>query len=856
MKRLTGLIVFLTIIKLLSGQGSLEYYLPEGVSYDPSVPTPGSFIGFEVGTWHVTHDKLYHYMKEIDRVSDRAVLVEYGRTYENRPLVHLIFTSPANHQVLEDLRLLHRSLSDPEVSARVELDSVPLVVKLGYSIHGNESSGANASLLTAYYLAAARGPAIDSMLASTIILVDPCMNPDGLTRHATWANMYQGNTLVADPANKVFHEDWPGSRTNHYWFDLNRDYLLLVHPESQDRVRAFHDWKPNVVTDHHEMGASTTFFFQPGIPTRNNPWTPEENLTLTEKIGRYHMKALDKMQVLYYSGEDFDDFYYGKGSSYPDVNGSIGILFEQAGFRAPLQETRNGIRTFAYGIRTQFRVSLSTLEAAVNLRDELLGMQREFYRTALTLADRDQQKAYVFGDPGDMAKTWHFIDILRQHQIRVYKLNQTITVDGQTFSPGSACIIPLRQPQYRLIKACFETVTRFVDSTFYDISTWTIPLTFNMPYAPVERVKDLSALTGREIVDAVKPAGEVVGGRSTYAYLFRWDEYYTPAALYRILDKGINAKVATREFSMTVEGKQERFSYGTILVPLDEQPMDDEGISRVMKDLSAEFGIRILAVNTGYTPQGMDLGSGNFIGLTKPKILMVIGEGTSSRSAGELWHLLDQRYRIPLTLIDNRNLGRINLYDYTTLILPGGNPDMAGGATTERLKSWLSDGGTLIACRESAQWLTINSFIDLKLKPAPAPDPGEITRYVDRDKFRALHEIPGAILNTTIDRTHPLCYGYHQNQLPVFKTGTIAAELPSGLPSCPVRYSAHPLMSGYVSEKNIANIKNTPFVITYPYGRGTVVLFIDHVNFRGIWFGTNKLFANAIFFSNISRSMH
>jgi hypothetical protein len=269
MKRTLLLSMVLLVSLMINAQPGLSYYLPSGIAYNPSIPSPQSFIGHEVGEWHVTHDKLVGYMKLLDGISERAVWEEYGKSWEGRPLGQLIITSEENMKRLEDIRLEHLKLSDPDVSKRVSTGSMPLIIKLGYGVHGNESSAQNASMLTAYYLVAGGGAKIDEILANAVILIDPALNPDGLQRHSTWVNMYRGTTLTTDPAGREFSEAWPGGRTNHYWFDLNRDYIMLQHPETIGRVEAFFRWMPNINTDHHEMGANSTFFFQPGVQSRD-----------------------------------------------------------------------------------------------------------------------------------------------------------------------------------------------------------------------------------------------------------------------------------------------------------------------------------------------------------------------------------------------------------------------------------------------------------------------------------------------------------------------------------------------------------------------------------------------------------
>lgn len=365
------LILFLTAVVSLQNVVSqekidLNYYLPQNISYDQNIPTPKEIIGHEVGEWHVTHDKLMFYMQTLAKSSDRISIENRGSTFEGRPILLLTITSPKNHQNLEQIRKDHVALTE-NGSSNTSVDNMPIVVYQGFSIHGNEPSGANAGLAYAYYLAAAQGSEIETLLDNMVILMDPSFNPDGLQRFAYWANTNKSINLVADNNEREYHEIWPGGRTNHYWFDMNRDWLPVQLPESRARIESFHKWMPNILTDHHEMGTNSTFFFQPGEPTRVHPLTPKMNQELTAEIGTYHAKALDKIGSLYYSEENYDDYYYGKGSTFPDVNGSIGILFEQGSSRGHIQESENGLLTFPFTIRNQFTTALSTIEAAKNM---------------------------------------------------------------------------------------------------------------------------------------------------------------------------------------------------------------------------------------------------------------------------------------------------------------------------------------------------------------------------------------------------------------------------------------------------------------------------------------------------------
>jgi hypothetical protein len=847
--KLIALILTLTTIINLNAQEPDNYFLPQDLEYDPKIPSPEKFFSQQLGEWHLTHDQVINYMNMIAASSDRAIIREYARSYENRPLVHIIFTAPDNHSRLEELKDLHVRFSDP--NEELDHKNVPLVVSLNYGVHGNESSAANSSVLTAYYLAAAKGPQIDKLLRSTIILVDPCLNPDGFSRHSTWANMHQSSVEMTSPDSRQYQEVWPGCRTNHYWFDLNRDYLPLVHPESIGRVAAFHEWKPNIYTDHHEMEADNTFFFQPGVPTRNNPLTPTENQKLTRQIAEYHSRFLDRIGSLYFCEEQFDDYYVGKGSSYPDIHGSVGILFEQAGFRGRIRETSNGIKKMAFGIRNQFTVTLSTLEAAMDLKDELLLFQKDFYREALQKAKNDPVKAWFFGDEHDLKKNAIFIEFLNRHKIKVYKNEKEFEKDGKLFKPGSSYVVPVNQPQYTLIKSIFEKITSFTDSTFYDVSTWTFPYAFNIPFAKSESLKNHQISANP--AEPLYPEGKITGGKSNIAYLLRWEQYSAPEALYLLQKTGLITKTATTQFSFNIDGKNESFSYGTIMIPVSGQKSDIDKIYQLITNIASATGVNIYGLSSGLSDQGAKPGSSSFITLQKPEVLMLTGRGVNSGSAGEIWHMFDQRFHIPVCLTESSYLNNVNLNRYNTLILPGGSSPEISNTVAEKIKKWVENGGTLIAVKDAAIWTTAKNTGSTKYKKGAKPDSLLQTNYENRNKVNSLNAIGGAIFKAEMDLSHPLCYGYTDKEIAIFKTGNRVAESLKIKYAEPVNYSEDPYLSGFVSADNLERIKGAPVISVQSVGRGKLITFHESMTFRGFWQGTNKLFMNSVFFGKTIR---
>ncbi len=851
MRNLFSMIGLFMAIQFGMAQTDLNYYLPKDQNYDISIPTPKQVLGYQVGEWMVSHDQLVHYMQEIAKKSDRAIIQEYARSYENRPLLHLIFSSPENLAKLDQIKAEHQKLCEPGPSADIKTKNMPLIVILAYTIHGNEASGANASLLTAYYLAAARGPAMDELLKNTIIIIDPTLNPDGMNRFAEWTNMHKSYAPLMDPNSRVFHEVYPGGRTNHYWFDLNRDYLLLTNPESIGRVEFMQEWKPNIVTDHHEMGSNSTFFFQPGVPSRNNPLTPQRNYELTKAIANYHAKFLDQIGSQYFSEENFDDYYFGKGSSYPDINSGIGILFEQASSRGFLRKTSNGVLSFPFTIRNQFTASLSTLEAAKNLRKPLLDYQKEFYISALKQADKDPIAGWLFGDATDLGKTRAFLNILKTQHIQIKKLTQDYRFKGKLFPQQNTYYIQAKQNNYRLIKSIFENTNTFKDKTFYDVSTWNFFAAFNMPNVELRKGKKLILPKTEILKDIPQKKGQILGSKTAVAYAFRWTDYYAPKLLAAMQSKGLRTKVAKNPFTYQADNLNVSFGYGTILIPATDQILNKSDLHKFMSKIAKENGINIYSFSTSLTPNGSDLGSNSFAALKQPKVLIFVGGHASSRDAGEIWHLFDQRYNMPVSLVEQKMINRIKLSEYSTIVLPGGNFNDLKKNGIEKLKLWIKNGGNLIAYKTAIQWVSKNLDLKMKFKPAVKIATNGIPSYKDRRADANIQDISGAIFEVNFDPSHPLAFGLEGSKISVFKTGTQIAEMPENKYASPFVYAKSPLLSGYCSKENIERISNSPFIITQSYGKGHIIALLDNTNFRGFWYGTNKIFANAVFFGSV-----
>lgn len=827
----------------IKAQVDLTYYLPKNISYNAEIPTPKEVIGHEVGEWHITHDKLVYYMKALAEASDRIMIEQIGTTHEDRPLYIMTISHPDNLANVDKIRSDHVWLTYPNEADKFDTDKMPVVTYMGFSIHGNEPSGSNAALVAAYYMAAAQGPAIEAALRQSVILFDPSFNPDGLTRFSTWANMHKSDNINPDPNDREYGEVWPGGRTNHYWFDLNRDWLPIQQPESRSRIAVYHKWKPNVLTDHHEMGTNSTFFFQPGVPSRTHPLTPELNQELTAQIGQFHADALDSIGSLYYTKEGYDDFYYGKGSTFPDINGGVGILFEQASSRGHAQESDHGILTFPFTIKNQFNAVLSTWKASVALRTELLDYQRDFYKKALKEADNDDVQAYIFKAEKDPARAFHLAEILHSQEIDFYRPSREIELDEEAYLPENSYIIPLKQRNYKLVKGMFERRTQFEDSLFYDISGWTYPMAFNVEYAEMSGRDYGRSQLGEKVEELNFPQGQVYGGKSQYAYVFEWHGYYAPRAANRLLEKGVRLKVSTNKFSI---GEKKEFDRGSILIPVEGQPLSADQLFQEMLIISQQDALDVYAMNTGLT-EGVSLGSRSFSAVQKPQVALVV-EGGSSYDAGEIWHLLDTRMDMKVTKLPQDRLGSNSINRYNVIIITGGL--RISDAELNNLKQWVRNGGTLVGTTSAVSWMARNQLTNLDMVNAESPDPSEIT-YDNLSNYQRGQYIPGGVYMSKLELSHPLTFGYYRELLPTFRRGNVMVEVSDALYANPGVYTDQPLMSGWISDANLEALKGTSTIRANAFGRGKVISLVDNPNFRAFWYGTNKLMMNAIFFGNI-----
>ena len=827
--------IFLICILSFSTLTAQDYFFKNKAPFNDSIPSPEVFLGYAIGEQHTRHDLIVAYFTKLAEVSDRATIEVYGKTHENRKLVMLTVSSSENLENLEIIKQEHLAFSSENSPAK-NYDEVPIFIQLGYGVHGNEPSSSEAAMLIAYTLVASNSPEVLNYLNNAVIFMDPTINPDGRDRHTQWANQYKGNPLVSDSNDAEHNESWPRGRTNHYWFDLNRDWFLAVNPESQAKLKWYHQWYPNVVTDFHEMGTNSSYFFEPMKDIGSlDPIMPKENYEVLNTIfAPYFSNSLDEIGSLYFTKEAFDGTYPGYGSSYPDLQGGLALLFEQASSRGHIQDTDYGKITFPFTIRNQYLSSIATVKAAVENKIILRKYQQDFFKSAISQPSKNSVIAYEFGDKYDKNRTKAFIDKLLIHKIKVYK-------------KGENYVVPVKQPQKRLVQSMFETYNKYRDSVFYDASAWSLANFYNMSFKGLKSYNLGEEVNSKNnVVDVEKML------QSNYAYILNWDDYNAPAALYYMQSKGIMAAAAFKPFSIKTVNGSKNFNYGSMLIPVVNQKKNRDEVFKILKEAQEKFQVPIYAVSSGFSEKGIDLGSNNFKVLTKPKLLMLIGNGVSSSEAGEVWHLLDTRMQMPITKLPIQNFRNAPLEKYNTLVLVSGNYQQLDSIQIKNIKEWVSKGNTLITIAEASKWVIDKKIVkeSVTKKQKDTSKLKEVIRFpfVDASENIGREKIGGAIFEVDLDITNPLGFGYRSSKLPVYKNNEVFLAPSKNAYATIAKYAKDPHIDGYISPKNLEDfLKPSASLIVSKLGKGRVILFADNPNFRGSWYGTNRLFLNALF---------
>lgn len=821
-----------------------SYYFPAARQFDARVPSPQQFLGYDIGSHYTRHDRLVAYFNELARVSDRVRVEVIGQSYEQRPLLLVTITSPRNHARSAQIAAQRQALVDP--AQPLPGDDAPSVVWLGYSVHGNETSSGEAAMLTAYYLAANQDAETAVWLENAVVVIDPAQNPDGRDRASNWHNAWGSRPPSADPADREHVEPFPTGRVNHYFTDLNRDWLALAQADSWPKVAQFHRWYPNIQIDFHEMGKDSTYYFEPSPKSMESPLLPRSSYEANHWLARFHAQALDALGSLYYTGENFDNFSPIYGSTYPDFHGAVGVTVEQASSRGRVQETVNGPLHFDFTIRNQVATGLASVRGAVEDRMRLFVLQKAFFRSALAQAAAYPVRDWVFGDAADATLTRRLLALLLQHRIQVHALARDVEVDGKRFHAGSAYVVPVRQPQFRLAHAIFEFTPPVKGDVFYSGTSYAVAPAYGLRYAASRGALP----TGVKVEAAPAAQGGIHGGRAGFAYVADARDFGSYRLLGGLLRDGVRVRTAHQPFTAATAAGEVAFGHGAVVIPVAGQALDARALQARVLARAQEAGVTVHALDSSRTASGIDLGSDNVRVLRAPSIALVMGEGVSATEIGSAWFALDTALGLPASKLDPAQLASVDLSRYTSIVLSAGSYGTVGEAGVTALKRWIAAGGSLVVYGSGARWAIDKGLVEAKLRGDGKGEEGQRLDFgTVRDVF-ALGRVSGNILSADIDPTHPLGFGVQQRRIWVNKESGLVFEPGKNAFLNVVNIDRQPVVNGYLSDANRARVAGSSYLQVVPSGSGNVVLFADDPAHRKYWHGTERLLLNALLQGN------
>ena len=889
------------LVSIASAQKPLEYW--PGASYDPKIPTVRQVLGYEAGDKVTSHAGLMKYMEALAAAAPTRIKVfEYGESWEGRKLIYAAVGSEANIRRLAEIKSGVQRIADPrktpEAEARRIMANLPAVIWLSYGVHGNEISSPDAALLTAYHLLAARGDKmVDEILAKTVVLLDPTQNPDGRDRFVNYYEQARGLSPDASQLAAEHNEPWPGGRANHYLFDLNRDWLALTQPEIAGQVRALREWYPLVYVDLHEMGAEATYFFTP----ESDPYNPHLTATQRESLtlfGKNNSKWFDKYGFDYFTREQYDAFYPGYGASWPCYYGALAMTYEQASTRGLIvKRSDESVLTFRDTVRQHFVASLSTLETSAANREKLLNDFYHYRVTAIEEGKSEPVKEYILPRGRDAGATDKLAGILLEHGIEVNRAKAPFQAGGKQYAAGTY-VVPMAQPAKRFIRTLLDPQTAMDDkfiaaeeqrrklkqrTEIYDVTAWSLPLLFN-----VEAVGNTAVSEGS--FEPAKPSrilpGEMHGGGASVAYLVPWGSQSAGRLLASALRRDL--KVYSTDKGFTQNGT--KFPEGSLIFKVAGNPPD---LGDQLARLARESGADVYATNSGWVEDGVNFGSRWVVNVRKPAIAMAWDTPSQSTSAGAARFVLERQYGYPVTTIRTAQLATADLSKFQVLVLPsGGNyAGVLGDAGIERVKSWVSAGGTVVALGDAVGFLA-NSRVDLlplvqenalregesgggggRGGAAATAGAGEgaaggrggaagggraagtaIASEADFEKVtRAATElpdsVPGAIARARVKPDFWLTAGLGETVYTMVEGRAIYAPIKADRGVNAVYYDAADKLvaSGYLWAENKKQLAFKPVVVAGNSGRGVVVGFTQDPNFRAMEDGLNLIFLNAVF---------
>jgi len=802
-------------------------------SYSQEIKSPSEFLGYELGTQFTRHHEVVDYYQYLAATApNRVKLDQYGKTNERRPLLLAYISTAENIKNLEQIRQEHMK------NTTGEGNPTKAIVWLSYNVHGNESVSTEASMQTTYELLTKKS----EYLKNTVVLVDPCINPDGRDRYVNWYNETKNTPNNVDPNSKEHHEGWLNGRANHYMFDLNRDWAWLTQVESQQRLKFFNKWLPHVHVDFHEQGVDNPYFFAPAAEPYHEVVTDFQR-DFQKTIGKNNAKYFDANGWFYFTREVFDLLYPSYGDTYPTMNGGIGMTYEQGGSgRAGLGiiTSAGDTLTLKDRIAHHHTTGLSTVEVAAKNAKKLNTEFKKFYAKK-----NFTYKSYVLN--GEQDKIDALTTLLDQHEIQ-YQAGRNATVKGFNYQTGrlgsmkmsaNSLVIPSNQAKGTLVKVLFEPNAKLSDSVTYDITAWSLPHAYGL-----KAVATTSPVSGVDYIPSKTASTSL--NTDAYAFLTDWNSMKDARFLADVIQEKIRVRFNYKPFAL--DGKN--YKRGTLIITRgDNKNLKD--FTATLEKLATRHQKNLTPTKTGFVDSGKDFGSGWVQMIDDVKIAVLSGEPTSTLRFGEIWHFFEQQLQYPFSVIDASYINRVNLAEYDVLILPGGYryQSFMNESMLKEIKGWVQNGGKLIAMGGAINSISGEKGFGLKKKETEKDSSKSMGPFDGSERERIKSAITGAIFKTKVDNTHPLAFGYETSYF-TLKLGNAAFDYMSNGNVVYLENNQNKPVSGFAGSIAQKKIDKTLVYGVEGHGRGSVVYMVDNPLFRGFWENGKLFFANALFMVN------
>jgi hypothetical protein len=855
--------------------GAAAQELRPGATYDPAIPTVKQVLGYESGDEITPPDGIVRYLAALAAAApDRCRLVEYARTWEGRPLVLFIVASPERLGRIDQVKTGLQSLADPRGIDAAEADrlvrELPVVVWLAHAVHGNETSSSDAALAEAYHLLAARNDAVaDAARAQAVVLIDPMQNPDGRARFIAQNLLGRAATPDPEPLSAEHDEPWPGGRSNHYLFDMNRDWLAQSQPETRGRLRIALEWHPQVVVDLHEMGGDSTYYFAPPADPLN-PYITRTQAGWLETFGRANAAAFDSRGFPYFTREVYDSFYPGYTESWPLMQGAIGMTYEKASARGLVFRREDGsLLTYRQSVVQHFTAALTTIQTASNNRERLLRDFLEYRRSAVAEGERVGPREYVLVPGTDRSKADRLAANLALQGIELRVTAEPLTVGTRTV-PAGAFVVTAAQPSGRLVRNLLEPHVaqpeafvkeqdrrrrKRLGDQIYDVTAWSLPFLYDVEMVTLDR-----PLTTR--ATPYKAPGQRASWQAAkVAYLMPWGSG-AAALVSQALRDGLVVRQSSERFRI---GTRE-FPAGTAIVRVAEQ--EAAALERFAALAAAAPSVDVVALDSAWVDEGESLGSGEVVRLKTPRVLLAWDEPTSSLSAGWARYVLERRFNVQTSAVRVSSLSRVDLTRFTAIVLPAGmySPAIDEGMLG-KLRDWVRAGGTLVTLGEASRWAarekvalldtrtelrdgrpeTESTDADKSKKDADQSKPFDLEKALQPERERP-ENTPGAVLRVQLDPEHWLTSG-HDEEVQAIVDGQrvfTPIKLDKGRNVGLYAPKDRLVASGLVWDEARDQLARKAFLIEQPMGRGHLVAFAEDPNYRAFTEATELLFANAV----------